>query len=331
MSRSPDTPAVCGSIGDLLGGDNRYVYWHTARGYEQSGDLHSAEMAYKAAVMSADLLPLAGYKREFKEESARYDVDGYKPLSGLSRAQMCDIYAEVLSLPYTARIVLADFLFRKGLLVAALQICQSALELPCDELLADEPHFVHMRQLGEDMYRRLWVEPNEGLSTTLKAPKVEDQQTTGTNILPDISQLWDEHMKSAGMCQAQVLKQIGDSEPLSCDSDTLIGYAFHCLSNFVENLPVDQVQRLKIAITDPHEQNENHLRRCRVRVATALWCMSIRADERFKIGSLVASQCNPAGFASTRISGTLRHRQAVVRSARLPGNCVFGGKPARLC
>src|SRR5262249_38262017 len=136
--------------------ENPYTYWRAAQESEQGGDYRGAEMGYKAAVMAADNLPLAEYRRNFQEELTKHQtVPNYKTPPNIGIDELKQAYAELLTLPFAARVRLANFLSRRSQTGEALEMCDSAVKLKLDEWVHEQQLYLEYRQQLDNIVMNL--------------------------------------------------------------------------------------------------------------------------------------------------------------------------------
>ena len=125
-----------------------YAHMSLAREQEEKGNMRVAEMEWKAAVRSADGLPLAEYSKGMRLELLNYQADpDYEAQPGVSEPALRHAFNEVLALPFTTRVELSSFYARHGAYSDAQEACEQAFAfLP-------EPDCIEDRRVGE-MYRR---------------------------------------------------------------------------------------------------------------------------------------------------------------------------------
>src|SRR5690348_15748790 len=93
--------------------DNPYFHLRNAEQAELAGELDTAELAYKAAVMAADNLPLAEHRRNYERELASVqNQPRQKAIHGTATVEeLNDAYSRLLSLPVHTRIRLGSLLY----------------------------------------------------------------------------------------------------------------------------------------------------------------------------------------------------------------------------
>jgi signal transduction histidine kinase len=243
--------------------DNPYVYWRTAQEYEQSGDIKGAEIGYKAAVLAADNLPLAEYRRNFQEELSKHlSIPGYTTSPGVGPNELKAAYAELLTLPFAARVKLASFFARQNSAADAMQMCRSAMELKIDEWITAQDQFLDLRQQLDMVMRNLSLGPRRPAQTTAppsamsqrllgKTQRLEGASPRSSSYnLPDISAMWEAHLKEDQSVSRQDLPP-HDDQPLSIDSASMVAVMHGCLKRFIEDLPGTDKKRLGVIISQP--------------------------------------------------------------------------------
>ncbi len=110
-----------------------------ARQLEEQDNMRASENEWKAAIRSADGLPLDEYRRALRLELLRYQADGtYESQPGVSKASMRHAFSEVLALPFFTRVELASFYARHGAYSEAQDACESAFAfLPDADCMED--------------------------------------------------------------------------------------------------------------------------------------------------------------------------------------------------
>src|SRR6185437_8401574 len=124
---------------DTVEVENPYVFWRAAQESEQSGDVKSAEMSFKSAVLAADNLPLAEYRRNFQEELGKHlSVPGYRTPPNIGPEELKSTYAELLIMPLAARVRLASFYVRQKQNNEALALAIAAANLRIDDWIMSQ-------------------------------------------------------------------------------------------------------------------------------------------------------------------------------------------------
>lgn len=123
---------------------NPYAHMKRAKELEQLENVRAAEAEWKYAVRAADELPLAEYKRDMKSELVRYCDPAYQVKPGLSKEDLVRSYAEVLALPFIARVALASFYARHGAFEEAAEVASQAFAHKPDASALSDPRLVEM-------------------------------------------------------------------------------------------------------------------------------------------------------------------------------------------
>lgn len=243
--------------------DNPYVYWRTAQEYEQAGDIKGAEIGYKAAVLAADNLPLGEYRRNFQEELSKHlSIPGYTTSPGVGPNELKAAYAELLTLPFAARVKLAAFFARQNAASDALQMCRSAMELKIDEWITAQDLYLDLRQQLDVVVRTLSLGNRRPAPATTqskmsqrllgKTQRMEQPQprVMPSYNLPDISAMWEAHVLEDQKSSRQNIQPL-DEQPLTADSQTMIATMHTCVQKFIEDLPAEDKKRLGVIISQP--------------------------------------------------------------------------------
>lgn len=116
--------------------DNPYTHSKTANELESKQDIRGAENEFKVAVVAADQLPYAIYRKDFLGELKNYErSDKYEVYSGIGVAELRDAYRKLLVLPFVTRFQLAAFYARHGAFPEAKEVIDRAFEIGVDELI----------------------------------------------------------------------------------------------------------------------------------------------------------------------------------------------------
>ncbi len=285
--------------------DNPYRYWKAAMESEASGDFKSAEMNYKAAVMAADNLPLGEYRQDFQDELSKHlTVPGYITGASVSLSQLKEAYTELLTLPFRARIKLADFLGKQGAAVEACNVCQQAFNVGIDPLVRDDAISCDLEKQSMQLYKQLrgMSEPassdgKPSLSRLLKPARIsslQDSSQSGSYAMPEINQLWENHMQAAPVRPAdnQLLAN-ASNQPLSLDASVMIQLLFDCLKVFARDISlIKEFRGVNIVTTEPAALDEEQrarnqfgqemtrtVRFLRCRASTPIWSVSLRSTD----------------------------------------------------
>lgn len=272
--------------------ESPYAYWRTAQEYETAGDHWGAEIGYKAAVLAADNLPLSEYRRNFQEEINKHlTVPGYRTPPNIGPEELKTAYAELLTLPFAARVRLATFFLRQNSLEEANEMCLSALSLKLDDWITTQPHYLDIRQQLDTTLRQLNYGGAPRPTQTGKQNTLASQRnkTTGNTPprrtpynLPDITELWNAHIEASRSAAASDVLAVNADEPLSLDDSAMVDSMFACLKRFTEDLGTEERKRLGVMLTQP-EYSEDRVgafrsnRFYRFRASATLSTLSVRA------------------------------------------------------
>lgn len=122
--------------------DNPYFHLRNAEQAELAGELDTAELAYKAAIMAADNLPLNEHRKNYERELARAKPQGrfnanQTNAGGASIAELNDAYGRLLGLPVHTRLRLGYLFYVQGNLKDARIMCDEAQEIGVDPLIVE--------------------------------------------------------------------------------------------------------------------------------------------------------------------------------------------------
>lgn len=299
--------------------DNPYAYLRSAQLYQREGDYNGADIAYKAAIMAADKLPLREYSRDFQSEAAKYRSNpGYQTQPGISLSDLTESYADALSLPFRARLLFSQFLMNNGNWDEAESMVRNAAEVGIDNGVANAPLCRDLKERADELLREITLRrtnsrsqlktTHDSLSHALGKPRATGQQVKPTkqNNLPVpapvIEEMWQSHMQAQKKARENIVAQApqtssrpaaAEDAPLSADMRGLVDSMYSCLHSFsktIEAMP--KFRGIKLSFTEPARVQENLVRNLhdgrqttetvvfyRFRVSTMLWSLSVRATD----------------------------------------------------
>ncbi len=136
--------------------DDPYAHMKVSREMKKVGNLRAAESALRSAVVAADQLPHAEYKRDLLLECKKYLADSeYQSRPGVTLPDLKTAYHSVLSLPVSARLELASFYAQHGAMPEARDLCNEALTIGVDDLISDDIKINDMLNRGRELQARL--------------------------------------------------------------------------------------------------------------------------------------------------------------------------------
>lgn len=270
--------------------DNPYAYLRSAQLYQREGDFNGADIAYKAAIMAADKLPLRDYSRDFQSEAAKYrSQPGYQTQPGISLSDLTESYADALSLPFRSRLLFAQFLMNNGNWDEAESMAKNAVEVGIDNSVQAAPLCRDLRERADELLREISLRrtnsrtqlktTQDSLSQAFGKPRATGQtaRPKQNNLpvpAPVIEEMWQSHMQAQKkaresivaqqqQAQAQSQQQLQNEDaPLSADMRTLVDSMYSCLHSFAKIIDTMQKFRgIKLSFTEPARVQENVVRK----------------------------------------------------------------------
>ncbi|HEY9788767.1 MAG TPA: sensor histidine kinase [Candidatus Obscuribacterales bacterium] len=285
---------------DTVEVENPYVFWRAAQESEQSGDVKSAEMSFKSAVLAADNLPLAEYRRNFQEELGKHlSVPGYRTPPNIGPEELKSTYAELLIMPLAARVRLASFYVRQKQNNEALALAIAAANLRIDDWIMSQQLYCEIKHQLDVMLHILQAsqpkstQPSRNAAIRESQPRLQAYDPIAQSMGPDMSQVWSAQIKELRASQQADALATDSGAPLSISVLDLVESMHACVKRFVDDLPAGDRTRLGITISEPaftekapprkgapggNESNKSN-KYYRFRAGTVVSTLSVRGDE----------------------------------------------------
>lgn len=290
--------------------ENPYYHLRNAEQAELAGELDTAEMAYKAAVMAADNLPLADHRRNYEQELSRIHNSAPRfghPSQGVDLNEMNEAYSRLLNLPLHTRLRLGTLLYVRGNLKEARAIYDEAAEIGIDSLNVESVESKRLMgeaqklqqtlaRVGEQEVTAQYI----SMSNVLRARTMKKSGPIPTEIVAlsdlysqlNIGELWAHRRSGQHAASGTAAPPVAGAEPLTTDASSLLSDMYAAARSFVNDLiSSGRCPPQGFTWTDPVESDEHwqsvdaygketsHLvRSLRCRISDRYWSFSMRGD-----------------------------------------------------